>query len=188
MTSTKTDWDPIRKDYVLGIIDDNGLKTFPTHTQLSETYNVALGTIKNKASKEKWSQQKKSHKLKVTKKVIEKKSHNPNVDPEEEEEASEYDAETIVQSDADFEETGEKLRQAVKLDLEAYIQKGVSNPYHLKMLGDALGSAQSVVKTAQGEIIEKIGIDQNTNLKVDLTDPNFLKNELSFMNNLIKKD
>lgn len=179
MTKQKIPWDNIRKDYVLGITDKNGLKTFPTYEILSENYNVALGTIKNRGSKEKWTQQRKSHKVKVTKKVIEKKSHSPeivDIDEVEADEAAEYDAENIVISDANFEETGEKLRQAVQADLETYLNFGVSNPYHLKMLGDALSSAQSVVKAAQGEILERIGVETNTNNGNDelLNDPDYI--------------
>ena len=108
MTTKEIDWEPITKDYVLGITDNDGLKRFPTHKQLSEKYEVPLGTIKNKSSDEEWSLQKKSHKLKVTRKAIEKKSHAPTgMDPEEEEEAAEYDAEAIIQSKERLEKTGE---------------------------------------------------------------------------------
>lgn len=117
----------MKKDYVYGLIDDNGLKRFPTYNDLSEKYNVSEGTIKNKGSKEKWSAKRKSHKIKVTKKVLEKKSNEPvipsEVEDPEAEEAAEHDAESIIIADDNFEATGEKLRKIIDKNLDVMIEQ-----------------------------------------------------------------
>ena len=53
MTNEILLWDKIKKGYVLGIIDDNGLKKFPTYKKLAEKYNTTEGTIKNVGGPEK---------------------------------------------------------------------------------------------------------------------------------------
>lgn len=176
MTKTPVPWDKINKDYVQGIPDKHGTKTFPTFDELSEIYPAKPGTIRNKASKEKWSQQRKNYKWKVTKKANEKKCNQQVLDdPGDDDEAAEFDAENIVKSDKSFEETGEDLRIAVQNNLKIYIANNLNSPYHLKMLGDALSSAQSVVKTAQGEIIERIGVETKNNTDDELLkDPDYI--------------
>lgn len=151
----KINWEPIHDNYVQGITQKDKTKQFPTHNQLSQKYNVPLGTIKNKASEEKWTEQRKRYKLKVKQKLLEKKGHKSVLDdPVEEDEAAEIDAETIIQSDAKFEKTGEALRELVDKKINLELQEpGMVNPYHLKMMGDALKSAQDVVKVSQGEML-----------------------------------
>lgn len=192
MTKEQINWKPIKKDYILGVIDNNGLKHFPTSNELAKNYPPSEGTIRNKASEEKWMEQRKSHKFKVTKKAIEKKCHVPSgMDPKEEEEAVEHDAEAIVKSDEDCEATGEKLRQLVELsidnDLTHVKAGGYVKAYNLKMYGDALSSAQGVIKAAQGEITDRIKLDSNTDVNLTILNDDFQKEELSFMQKLIKK-
>jgi len=43
MTTKEIPWTKIKKDYVLGTIDNNGLKHFPTYKELSKKYNVSEG-------------------------------------------------------------------------------------------------------------------------------------------------
>lgn len=41
---------------------------------------------------------------------------------------------------------------------------GWIKPYNLKMYGDALSSAQAVIKNAQGEILERMEINNSTGI------------------------
>jgi len=170
MTNETLPWNKIKKDYVQGIADEEGLKKFPTYKKLAEKYNTTEGTIKNVGGPEKWSAKRKSYKVNVTKKALEKKSQgkvtSKNIDNNEVEEAAEFDAESIVQSDELFNGTGEKLREAVDTEIDRivegkiYLYSTKNGPvygvprnaaYLLMNLGKALESAQKVTKTAFGE-------------------------------------
>ena len=170
MTTEKIDWERICADYVQGITHEGQTKEFPTYKDLSERYKISEGTIKNKASEEKWTDQKKRYKYKVTKKVQEKKSHDDShklqgMDPAEIDEAAELDAEQIIKSKSRFEGTGEDLREAVQKQVNIALQSPEKvNPYHLKMLGDALKSASDVVADAQEELIERMDIRSSTGI------------------------
>jgi hypothetical protein len=193
MTKKATNWDAIKKDYIRGRTENDGLKHYPTYDRLAELYPPSAGTIRNKASEEKWTEQRKRYKLNVTKKVQEKKCHTPTgMDPQEEDEAANYDAETIVQSDTDFERSGENLRKLVSEWINLNLGKAsFLNPYHLKMAGDALKSAQDVVKTAQGESLGKFEVDAEQRYKhtIEMLGTDKFKNqELGVLRAISKKE
>lgn len=179
-------WNQIRKEYIQGITQKDQTKKFPTYKELAKQYPVALGTIKNKASEENWGEQKKRYKYRVTKKVQEKKGHDlDGMDPAEVDEAAELDAEQIIQSKSRFEGTGEDLRKAVQKQVDsANTHPERTNPYHLKMLGDALKSALDVVANAQDEIIERNKTEIEGNVKTDVfSDIDKLEDTLTSKNN-----
>lgn len=169
MTSTETVWENARKDYVQGITQEDKTKHFPTYNEIAKTYEMALGTVKNRGSTEKWPDQRKRYKFRVTKKVQEKKGHDlGGMDPAEVDEAAEVDAEAIVQSNNDFEKTGSDLRKAVQKQVDIALKYPETvNPYHLKMLGDALTAAQNAVKNAQDEILERNKLELEGELKAE---------------------
>lgn len=137
----KYDWETIRKQYIQGIRQENGDKTYPTLQELCNTHGCALGTIGDRAKKEEWKTQRRKFSERIRKKVDEKKS--------------EIEADDIVESDAKFESTGEKLRKLVDKKINIFLDTPRDvRAYDIKNLGDALRSAQEVVKTAQGEPLE----------------------------------
>lgn len=181
MTYNEIPWKQIQKDYVLGVTDKNSIKQYPSYDELAETYDVSSGSLRNVGGPEKWGQQRKNRKIKVTRKALSKKSHKQSekaamleqgIDPKEEEEANEYDAELIVASDEKFEVTGEKLRRLCELKIDALTesitQGGYVKEYALKMLGDALKSSVDVVKLAQGEPTENIAINTKAKYEVSM--------------------
>lgn len=135
----------IKTDLIYGIIQEDGTKKYLNLKQSAEYYHVDYVELRRVAGKWKWKQRRDSQRTKVDQKVAEKKS--------------EYDAECIVQSDEKFQDTGEKLRQSIDMKIGLILSDlengGYVKPYDLKMLGDALSSAQAVVKNAQGEILER---------------------------------
>lgn len=141
----KYDWERLRAEYIYGYVDEQGQKIFPSITNLSERHNIPRGTIGSRASKEKWEQEKRAKSDRIKQKVDEKKT--------------EFEAESIVLSDDKFQNTGEKLRRSIDLKINCVLldlkEGEYVKPYDLKMLGDALSSAQAVVKNAQGEILER---------------------------------
>lgn len=145
----------IETDLIYGIMQDNGSRKYLNLKESSEYYNVDYVALRRVAGKWDWKHKRERYRTKVDQKVEEKKS--------------EYDAECIVQSDQKFESTGEKLRQLIELNLDKDIRTmqtddGWIKPYNLKMYGDALSSAQAVIKNAQGEILERMEINNSTGI------------------------
>ncbi len=49
------DWEQVRNDFINGHLDEGGKRQFPSYQELAEKYGVAVGSIYNKSSQEKWS-------------------------------------------------------------------------------------------------------------------------------------
>jgi hypothetical protein len=174
----KYNWETIKNQYIYGINQEDGTKHYPTQEELCKIHGCGKGTIGTRAKNENWKGEKEKISVKIEKKVAEKKT--------------EREAEDIVASDQKFESTGEELRKLIRRKIKInndLLDKGGSvRDYDLKNLGDALRSAQEVVKTAQGEILSHLKVEQNTNMDIDLTNAEFHEKELEFMNKLIKKN
>lgn len=158
----KYDWETIRKQYIQGKRQEDGTKHFPTLQELCNEHGCALGTIGDRAKKEDWKTRRRKFSEKIEKKVEEKKS--------------EIEAEDIVESDENFESTGEKLRLLVDKKIDIFLENPTDvRAYDIKNVGDALRSAQEVVKTAQGEILERIGVEtKDTSNDKLLNDPDYI--------------
>ena len=145
----------IKDDLIYGYTDEDGQKTYPTVKEAAEWYNVSYDSLRRKAGKWKWKQKRKDHINKVAQRVAEKKKS---------EEICETEAEDIIKSDHRFQNAGEKLRRVInqKLDMMQTDLDGGNyvKAYDLKMIGDALKSAQEVVKIAQGEITKRIQVEE----------------------------
>lgn len=162
--------DEIKEEYIYGTIDKNGKVQFLSYQKIADKYKIRIDPIKKAGSKENWSALRKEHRSKTALKVAEKKS--------------ERTASSIVQSDDKFEDTGEALRKKVQECIDTVPNL---NPYNLLNLSITLVNAQKVVKTAQGEIIDRIKVDSSSNVKLDITNPDFMNSELEFAKKLIKK-
>lgn len=175
----KYDWEKAEDDYVYGYVDENGIRIQPTQKQVAKKHKIPIGTVGPYASKHKWEEKRKDKASQIQVKIDEKKSN--------------YQAENIVLSDDKFEDAGEVLRRVSKKKL-MQLEGDLEDPekyvraYDLKMLGDALKSAQDIVKTAQGEITERIKLDSDSNVNLSILDDEFNQRELEFMHHLIKKD
>lgn len=49
------DWEQVKNDFINGHLDEEGKRQFPTYQQLADKYQVAIGTLYNKASQGKWA-------------------------------------------------------------------------------------------------------------------------------------
>ena len=127
-----------------------------------------------------------------------KKGHDlTGMDPDELDAAAEIDAEAIIQEDEEFEKTGSGLRDLVQEQIDLLKGKpAMVNPYHLKMLGDALSSAQGVVKAAQEEILGRGELEVNGMVKTEqrykhtialIGSDEFLNHEVGLLNAVEKK-
>ena len=199
-----TDYNPITEklletitnELIRGYWDEDGIKIYPTVKEAAEWHNVAYSTLRIKVGKLNWKQKRADYQTKVKHKVAEKKEKN-------DEEISEAEAEAIVVEDHLFNQAANKLRRATVKEIEKIIDGEVvlfitkdgeeitgvpkNAGYHLMNLGKALESAQKVSKTAAGEPSEINKIHSSHNVKLDITDPEFMDSELTFAKKLIDR-
>lgn len=167
----------IKEEYIYGTINEDGKTLFLSYSKLADKYKVHESSIKRAAAPERWPQLRKDYRTKTELKIVEKKS--------------EVSAENIVRSDDKFEDAGELIRRVGVMQLEAQKEKIKAGEFVRSI--DTMNAANSVrigqeiVKTAQGEILNRAGVEQNSNIRVDLNDPDFQDKELEFMNKLLKK-
>jgi len=69
----KYDWDAIRTDYIHGYINEEGNLHYPTYKELSQKHGPSEKTIRNKSSKDKWSQKKDISRTKIGQAIEEKR-------------------------------------------------------------------------------------------------------------------
>ncbi len=173
----KRPWDKIKEDYIYGYIDNKGQKIYPRQKDLSKKYNIPIGTISDRASREEWTAKRNDKAKKIQDKISERKT--------------EIEAGEIVLSDDRFESAGEQVRRVAVKKLEK-IEKDIDNDVHVRSI-DIMNAANSVrigqeiVKTAQGEILERVKVESHSNVKLNITDPEFMDRELEFANKLIQK-
>lgn len=186
----------IDKDLVRGYRDNEGKKIYPEVKDVAKWYNVSYGTLRKKVGKLNWQDRRTDYINKVNTKVQEKKERN-------DEEISDAEAEAIVVQDYHFNESANKLRRATDKEIDKIINGEVylytdkdgnpvygtpkNAPYQLMNAGKALESAQKISKTAAGEPSEISRIQSNQNVKLDITNPEFMDSELEFAKKLIKK-
>lgn len=184
-TKEKRDWDAIEEEMIYGIVSDDGKKEYLSLKDGAEHYNIPYQTFRTHAAKGHWLDKRGSHSTRVKQKVEEKKS--------------EYDAELIVQADEKFQDDGETLRRVTKKKLKV-MEEELDNPekakyvraYDLKMAGDALAQAQSVVKAAQGEILERSKVEVDGKGRIDmnvslLKDPDWIASKREAMDDYYQK-
>lgn len=161
--------DELKEEYIYGTINEDGQIQFLSYNKLAEKHNVHVSAIKKAGTAGNWTSKRKDYRTKTELKVTEKKS--------------EHAAATIVQSDDKFEETGELLRKRVWQQLEDDLDFRTSDLVNLSI---ALINSQKVVKTAQGEILDRVKIESSQDVKLNITDPDFMNEELEFAKKLIQ--
>ena len=176
---TKYNWETIKKQYIYGIRQENGTKTYPTYKELSKIHGCAQSTLGDRAKKEEWKLEKQKISEKIGKKVAEKKT--------------ELEAEEIVQSNEEYRKGATLARKTAVKKLKQ-LNKDMDNPktyvraYDIKMATDALSQAQTVDLTAHDEVTKYLRVDSDGNVKVSILDDDFQERELEFMKKLVKKD
>lgn len=147
---------------IYGYKDDEGKKVYPTLKDAAKWYKVSYDSLKQKARKWNWKQKREDHKVKVARKVKEKK---------ESERISESEAEDIVVNDSEFNDAANKLRRAAVKELDRIIDGSVNKSvgYHLMNIGKALESAQKVSKTAAGEPSEITSVQGDIHGRYEVT-------------------
>lgn len=150
-TMAKIDWVLLEEEYIYGYINDEGQKIFPSITDLHKRHNVPRGSIGNRATKGNWVQKKADKTDKIRRKIHEEKT--------------EYAAQSIVQTDQKFEETGLLIRRVANKKLEQ-LEDDLKNNVYVRSIdimntSNAVRIGQDIVKTAQGELTNKIGVEQS---------------------------
>lgn len=155
----KYDWETIEEEYIYGYIDDEGQRIFPSITVLSKRHNIPRGTVGSRAVKGKWEHKKNSTSNRIKQKVNEKKT--------------EYEAESIIQSDDKFQDAGELIRRVAKKKLEQ-LESDIDSKEFVRSI-DIMNAANSVrigqeiVKTAQGEILNRNQLETDNKHRLDVT-------------------
>lgn len=170
-------WETIKRAYTHGLKDDNGVRYTPSLKELAEEYGIPEGTIYSRKSREDWEKYKVRFHDKVREKVENKKT--------------ELEATEIVEGDLLCESIGLKGLRLVskKLDkLDELLEEGkwVSG-YELMNNMSAAKTAQEIMKTSQGDNVNQIRLEATQDVKLNITDPDFMDAELEFANKLIDR-
>jgi hypothetical protein len=144
----KYNWEIVKREFTRGIRLENGTKHYPTLQELSETHEIPRGTIDSTASRKKWQGEKDRYLAKVQDKVDEEKSK--------------IEAEEIVEDDLLCESFGRKALRVADKKLDN-IENRLDNDGHVsgKELSDTVnsgGTAQDIIKKAQGVVINKVEV------------------------------
>lgn len=170
----------IKEEYIYGTINDEGKTLFLSYSKLADKYKVHESAIKRAAAPERWPKLRKDYRTKTELKVVEKKS--------------EVSAENIVRSDDKFENAGELIRRVGVKKLEQ-IESEIDDKKFVRSI-DIMNAANSVrigqeiVKTAQGEMLGKIGVEQSGRYEVTkklIGTNEHINHELGVLNAISKK-
>lgn len=177
---TKYNWETIKRQYVHGIKKEDGTKTYPSYADLSQQHGPTKSTISNRSSKDpdgRWEEQRERYQKKIEQKVTEKKT--------------EIEAENIVEGDFQCESFAKKALKVatkklnsieVKLDEGEYV-----TGYDLLNTVNAAKFAQEMMKTSQDDNINKVRLEATQEVKLDITNPDFMDAELEFADKLINR-
>lgn len=107
-------WKKIQTDYIYGLTVEGRGNHLPTLKELAKHYKLSEGTLRNKASEEKWTKKRQIAQNEFAIEMAGKKRlmQNMNSSPG-----------SLVLSDEMFRCTGEKLRRLIDLKLDMYMEK-----------------------------------------------------------------
>lgn len=168
----------IKIKIIQGYYDENGKKIYPSLKEAARLYDVSYRALREEAPSWNWREERRKYQSEVARKIREKK--DPDL-------LSDVESILIVVNDVEFAKTASKLREAVNKQLDKIIggETGKSTSYHLMNLGKALESAQKVAKTAAGEPSNIQQVRAAQDVKLDITDDDFMEKEIEFAKKLI---
>jgi hypothetical protein len=146
------DWALIKREYIQGYTDDNGVIICPTLDCLCERHGCSLSTIMKKSASEKWQQERKLFGRKKEERIEEKKLS------------------IMAEESADVD--NKALNVAVKgigLVDERLCGKELSH-HDLMKLSTTAATFHKMAKLALGEPTEHTTVDGKQDLKVDIYD------------------
>ncbi|GEM_PF-4010107 len=145
----KYDWDKIRDEYIYGHMDETGQREYPSLGKLAEKHNIPLGTVKSRARRESWSKQREKAQLKLQEKIMDARAESV--------------AEDMVKADMIFEQTAMSLTEVIMKKITQMDQdineKRFIRAIELSNTATALKNAQEVLRTAQGEDVNRVSLE-----------------------------
>ncbi len=148
----KANWEPIKRDYVEGVQQEDGTITWPSLAQLSEEYDVSRSTLGKRAANEDWQTQKNMYRTKVESKRREKKSEHLAS------EAAQFDIDVFKIAKASVSHVQAHFLRAQQELVESGGRKAMPTTY-LNSLTIALERAQRIGRLALGEPLEVPGVE-----------------------------
>lgn len=136
------DWIAIKRDYVEGIVDEEGNRIFPATLDIAQKYGLNYGTFRNRITRQKWLQERELFTAKIDEARREKR-----IDVLASK-AAEFDSTCLKVAEAGISHIGQHLKAAAEakkpLSLSASVQ-----------LSQALKNYQHIGRLALGESTEK---------------------------------
>ena len=168
MAKIKHDWPAIKAEYVEGIVDADGNRSFPFMEDLAKKYGVAGPSVRRKSAKDGWLHERYAFVTKVEQARKEKKSDKLAT------KGAEFDIKCLKVAEVGVSHVARHFQ------LAAEAKKPVPAG-ELAQLTQALKNAQQIGRLALGDSTEKIdkpGAQVNTQVNLDLSD--CTKEELEF--------
>lgn len=172
---TKTPWETIKRKFTRGVMMEDGTNHFPTVKELSKEYNISTDAIYSQIHRHDWNTKRSEYQQKVENKIDEEKSA--------------LEARNIIESELLIEETVLSGILAAKKHFEN-IHKildngGKTTGFDIRNTQESVRIGLDVLQTLRGENISKIQLESSQNVKLDITDPDFMEQELEFAKKLI---
>jgi len=176
----KYNWETIKRQYIHGIKKEDGTKIYPSYKDLSQLHGPSKSTISDHSTNDPegtWEEQRERYQNKVERKVEDQKSQ--------------IEAENIVEAELMCESLGRKIIRVVDKKF-TQMERKLDNDKHVPSIeilnaSSAGRNGQAMVDDAQEKVTNRIKIDSNQYVKLHITDPDFMEQELDFANKLIDK-
>jgi hypothetical protein len=182
------DWNHARRDYVEGVIDEDGTLVYPNNKQIAEKYDIPIQSLANKIHKERWRDHRvareRERSLEVQQERVKKLAKKAVIFDETTLNAAQAGIRIILNRlllIADLDETDEQrirgLKQAYEngeaddADFQKEIRRWV---YYAEIteLSKALEKFQIAGRTAAGIKEDESAITQNNTVNISLTQTN----------------
>jgi len=147
------DWAIVRREYVQGCPDTEGEIRKPTLQFLADKHGLSMSTLKKRAAKEKWVQERNIFSAKKEQEVMQHRMYIMAG------EAAAFDSKSLDAANAGIEDGLRRLKQS---DLS-------NNDFH--KLSSALVNFQKIGKLALGEPTEHVQSDNKHDVSIDDKDP-----------------
>ena len=175
----------IKDEYIYGNINESGTTDYLSYDSLAEKYDVPVGALKRAGNPKdddgsiNWKALRDTYQTKNDLKTIEKKSS--------------VTASLILKSDDKFQDTFELGRTIGEMQLrrnKAYLEsdeKHYISGTQLKHTIEAIKGCQDGIKTAQGEITDRVKIESTVNEEI-IKDPDYIQAKAQAMNDYYAKN
>lgn len=171
----EAEWNVVKQKYTRGVLRDDGSNYYPSVKELAEEYKVTEDAIYSQVARNDWKAEKLEYQRRVQERLDEEKSA--------------LEVNNIIESELLIEETVLSGIKAAKRHFER-IHKDIdegkkTTGFDIRNTQESVRIGLDVLQTLRGENISKIQLETAQNVKLNITDPEFMKSELEFAKKLI---